>query len=98
MKDEDDRSANEIGRRAGRMKDARENPGPSPLRGFGTFGMIGWSIAVPTVGGALLGLWLDRIAPQAFSWTLALLLGGVIVGAFIAWGWIVKEGNDDDRS
>lgn len=98
MNDEDDRAASEIGRRAGRMKNARDKPAPSPLRGFGTFGMIGWSVAVPTVGGALLGLWLDRVAPQGFSWTLALLLGGVVIGVFIAWGWVLKEGNDDDRT
>ena len=40
---------------------------------------IGWSITVPTVGGAFLGLWLDRVAPQDFSWTIALLLGGVVL-------------------
>ncbi|MBC7185268.1 MAG: ATPase F0F1, partial [Marinobacter sp.] len=50
----------DIGRRARRLKKARENPGVSPLRGLGAFGMVGWSIAVPTVGGAFLGLWLDR--------------------------------------
>lgn len=87
-----DRSAEEISRRAERMKAARDNPGPSPLRGIGTFGMIGWSITVPTVGGALLGLWLDRVAPQEFSWTLALILGGVAIGAMIAWAWVNKEG------
>ena len=76
------------------MKAARDNPGPSPLRGIGTFGMIGWSIAVPTVGGALLGLWLDRVAPQEFSWTLALILGGVAIGAMIAWAWVNKEGSE----
>ncbi|MCB1363373.1 MAG: AtpZ/AtpI family protein [Rhodobacteraceae bacterium] len=96
MKTPDDDSASRIGRRAQRMKEARERSGPSPLRGFGTFGMIGWSVAVPTVGGALLGLWLDRVAPQAFSWTLALLLGGVVLGGLIAWGWIEKEGGGDD--
>ncbi len=87
-------SADDIGRRAERMKAARENPGPSPLRGLGTFGMIGWSIAVPTVGGAFLGLWLDRIAPQAFSWPLALILGGLVVGILIAWSWIEREGRE----
>jgi ATP synthase protein I len=92
MSDEDDKSAKDIGQRARRMKAARDDPGPSPLRGIGTFGMIGWSIAVPTVGGAFLGMWLDRVAPQEFSWTIALLLGGVVVGGFIAWGWIGKEG------
>lgn len=82
----------EIGQRAQRMKAARENPGPSPLRGIGTFGMIGWSVAAPTVSGAFFGLWLDRVAPQNFSWTIALILGGVAVGALLAWVWIEKEG------
>lgn len=90
-----DRPAEDIGRRAERMKAARDNPGPSPLRGIGTFGMIGWSIAVPTVGGAFLGLWLDRVAPQDFSWTIALILGGVALGGLIAWAWVAKEGSGE---
>lgn len=90
-----DKPADDIARHAKRLKSARDNPGPSPLRGIGTFGMIGWSIAVPTVGGAFLGLWLDRVAPQAFSWTIALILGGVVLGAFIAGSWINKEGGDE---
>ena len=89
-----DKPAEDIARHAKWLKSARDNPGPSPLRGIGTFGMIGWSIAVPTVGGAFLGLWLDRVAPQAFSWTIALILGGVVLGAFIAASWINKEGGD----
>ncbi|MEP3329138.1 AtpZ/AtpI family protein [Sedimentitalea sp.] len=89
-----DKPTNDIARQAKRMKSTRDNPGPSPLRGIGTFGMIGWSIAVPTVGGAFLGLWLDRVAPQVFSWTIALILGGVVIGAFIAASWINKEGDD----
>lgn len=87
-----DKPTNDIARQAKRMKSTRDNPGPSPLRGIGTFGMIGWSIAVPTVGGAFLGLWLDRVAPQVFSWTIALILGGVVIGAFISASWINKEG------
>ena len=89
-----DKPTEEIGRHAKRLKSKRDHPGPSPLRGIGTFGMIGWSIAVPTVGGAFLGLWLDRVAPQNFSWAIALILGGVVMGAFIAWGQISKEGED----
>lgn len=91
MTQDDDKSADTIGQRAQRIKHARDNPGPSPLRGVGAFGVIGWSIAVPTLGGIFLGLWLDRIAPQNFSWTIALLLGGVVLGAIIAWRWIDKE-------
>ncbi|AMN47997.1 ATPase F0F1 [Steroidobacter denitrificans] len=92
MNNETDPSAADIVKRARRMKAARDNPGPSPLRGIGVFGMIGWSIAAPTVGGALLGLWLDRVAPRGFSWTIALLLGGLVLGILVAWNWIGKEG------
>ncbi|GGE65056.1 F0F1 ATP synthase subunit [Streptosporangium jomthongense] len=94
MSSKDDRSAEDIRRSAERMKRAREEPGISPLRGLGAFGIIGWSIAVPTVGGAFLGLWLNKVAPQNFSWPIALILGGVVVGGIIAWGWIEKEGPD----
>ncbi len=90
-----DKSADDIERRAKRMKNARDHPGPSPLRGIGTFGMIGWAIAVPTVAGAFIGHWLDRIAPQDFHWTIALILGGVVLGGLIAWGWINKEGSGE---
>lgn len=92
MKRKPDNSSDDIGRRVERMKNARDNPGPSPLRGIGTFGMIGWSIVVPTVGGAFLGLWLDQVAPQDFKWTIALILGGVVLGGIIAWRWIDREG------
>jgi len=93
MTEEHDKTAEDISDRARRLKAARDNPGPSPLRGVGTFGMIGWSIAVPTVGGAFLGLWLDRVAAQAFSWTIALILAGVVLGALIAGAWVGKEGD-----
>ena len=95
MKKKQDTSADDIRRRAERMKSARDNPGPSPLAGISTFGMIGWSIAVPTVGGAFLGLWLDRVAPQDFSWTIALILGGVALGGLVSWAWISKEGGGE---
>ncbi len=91
MSSKNDRSAEDIRRSAERMKRARSEPGVSPLRGLSAFGIIGWSIAVPTVGGAFLGLWLDRVAPQNFSWPIALILGGVVVGGIIAWNWIDKE-------
>jgi ATP synthase protein I len=87
-----------IGRRAERLKKSRENPGLSPLRGLGAFGMIGWSIAVPTVGGAFLGLWLDRNMPQDFNWVIALILGGVALGGFIAWAWVSRESREEDDS
>ena len=90
-KPEEDKSLHEIASHVSRKQAGRDNPASSPLRGFSTFGMIGWSVAVPTVGGAFLGLWLDKTVPQDFSWTIALILGGVAIGAILAWAWMDKE-------
>jgi ATP synthase protein I len=59
--------------------------------GFGMFGLIGWSVVVPTLAGALLGIWLDKSFPGKHSWTLSLLLIGLIAGCVNAWHWIDKE-------
>ena len=59
--------------------------------GLGTFGMVGWSVAVPTVLGAVLGLWLDKTYPKSFNWTLTLLIAGLFLGCMIAWQWVAKE-------
>lgn len=59
--------------------------------GLSLFGMVGWTIAVPTVLGAITGIWLDRNYEQEFSWTLSLLVGGLLSGCFFAWKWVQKE-------
>ena len=70
---------------------ARRNTPQAFWSGLGMMGMIGWSIAVPTLLGAALGIWLDKLYPGTRSWTLALLVAGLAVGCFNAWKWVVKE-------
>lgn len=60
--------------------------------GLGTFGVIGWSVAIPTVIGILAGLWLDAAYPGRLSWTVALLFAGVALGCLNAWYWVSREG------
>jgi len=86
-----DQASEAIRRRSERMQKTRNTPSYSPLNGLGVFGVIGWSVAIPTVGGAFLGMWLNRIAPQSFSWPIALILGGVVIGGMVAWSWIDKS-------
>ena len=80
-----------IQRDAERMRRARARRGFSPLSGLSAFGVVGWSVAIPSVSGALLGIWLDRVAPQTFSWSLALILGGLVLGLIVAWDWLARE-------
>lgn len=59
--------------------------------GLGMMGMVGWSVAVPALLGAALGIWMDKSYPQSFSWTLTFLMAGIISGVIIAWSWVNKE-------
>ncbi|MGN6801927.1 MAG: AtpZ/AtpI family protein [Ginsengibacter sp.] len=62
--------------------------------GLGMFGIVGWSVAVPSLVGAFVGLWLDKVYRQSFSWSLSLLVVGLLIGCVIAWYWIVKENKE----
>ena len=81
----------EVGAKAARKLKARRNPTPGVWFGLGMMGMIGWSVVVPTLLGAAVGLWLDRRYPGGRSWTLALLVAGLVIGCWSAWRWVAKE-------
>jgi ATP synthase protein I len=74
---------------------AREARHRSIWFGLGMFGVVGWSIAIPTVLGVVMGLWIDRRWPSPFSWTLMLLFIGVVLGCLNAWYWIKQESLKD---
>jgi ATP synthase protein I len=57
---------------------------------LGTVGLIGWSIAIPPVVGALLGRWIDANWPGPVPWTLVLLLAGLVGGCANVWRWLSR--------
>lgn len=75
---------------------ARENADDTAWFGLGMFGLVGWSVTIPTVVGIFLGIWMDRTWPGRHSWTLTLLFIGVVVGCWNAWYWIKREGKRRD--
>lgn len=81
----------QVGAKAARKLKARHNPTPGVWFGLGMMGLIGWSVVVPTLLGAGLGLWLDRHHPGGRSWTLALMMAGLAIGCLNAWHWVSKE-------
>lgn len=80
----------QIGAKAERKLKARRST-QGVWFGLGMMGLIGWSVVVPTLLGAALGLWLDKHHPGKHAWTLALLVAGLILGCFNAWRWVSKE-------
>jgi ATP synthase protein I len=80
-----------IGAKAVRKLKARGNPTKGVWFGLGMMGLIGWSVVLPTLGGAALGMFSDKRHPGEHSWTLALLVAGLVIGCFNAWHWVAKE-------
>jgi ATP synthase protein I len=95
--------AEQIDKNIKRKLNAQRYSGSSAWFGLGMMGLIGWSIALPTILGAALGLWLDKHYQVQQSWTLALMVAGLTLGCFTAWNWLSKEhqamaeDNKDDR-
>src|SRR5271165_34351 len=69
--------ADRVGTEAERKLKAQRNPAQVWF-GLGMMGIVGWSVAVPTLLGAALGIWLDKHHPGKHAWTLALLVGGLM--------------------
>jgi ATP synthase protein I len=84
-----DRLAGAVGAKARRKLRARGGAGV--WSGLGMLGLVGWSIAAPTVLGAALGLWLDAHHPGRHAWTLALLVAGLLLGCANAWHWVARQ-------
>jgi len=82
--------AGEIGLKAARKIKARKST-QSVWLGLGMMGLVGWSVVVPTLIGAALGIWLDNHHPGKHAWTLALLVAGLALGCLNAWFWVAKE-------
>jgi len=85
------RLVSEVGRQAKRRLRSIHHPTRGLWFGLGMMGLVGWSVVVPTLAGAILGVWLDEHYPASFSWTLTLLMSGLIVGCWNAWRWVIEE-------
>lgn len=81
----------EIGVKAARKRKAQRNAAPGVWFGLGMMGLVGWSVAIPTLLGAALGIWLDKHHSGSHSWTLMLLFIGLAIGCWNAWRWVARE-------
>lgn len=60
----------------------------SLVYGLGMVGLVGWSVAIPTLMGIWIGMWMDERLPSQHSWTLTMLFIGLILGCINAWYWV----------
>jgi ATP synthase protein I len=77
------------------VKEARKIKGKSQKDegiwfGLGVFGIVGWSVVIPTLIGTAIGVWIDGAWPSRFSWALMMMILGVTLGCINAWYWVKK--------
>ena len=85
----------QVGRKAERKLKARQEKNRAVWFWVGMFGLVGWSVSVPTLIGVAIGIWIDKNWPGEVSWTLNLLIIGVVVGCINAWYWVKQESRLD---
>lgn len=86
-----DRFREEVGAKENRKLKAERRKDQDLWFGLGMFGLVGWSVALPTLLGVAIGIWIDTRWPSRYSWTLMCLFIGVIVGCLNAWFWVKRE-------
>ena len=89
--DEEKNFTRQVGAQAARKLKAQKGSAKNIWFGLGMSGLIGWSVTVPALIGAALGIWIDNRYRSKFSWTLMLLLIGLIIGCLSAWHWVHAE-------
>lgn len=80
-----------VGKKAARKRHARRRGDERAWFGLGMSGLVGWSVAIPALLGLALGIWIDSRWPGQISWTLTLMISGLILGCLNAWCWIEQE-------
>jgi len=86
-----DKVTAKISQDAARKQRARSHERHGVWFGLGMFGLVGWAVALPTLLGTVLGIWLDAKIPSPISWTITLLFVGVVLGCLNAWWWVNRE-------
>jgi ATP synthase protein I len=68
------------------QRDRWKREGERPIaQNLAMIGVLGWLIVIPTLAGIFAGQWLDRREGTGLTFTAALLVAGVVLGAALAW-------------
>jgi len=87
-----DELAERITRQEARRKKAEGERRGSLWATVARVGTLGWMIALPIAGGALLGHAVDRWLGTGITWSLALLTLGLAAGGYALWSEVRKVG------
>lgn len=85
----------EVAKKELRRIKARQERDRGVWFGLGMFGLVGWAVAIPSLIGIAVGVWIDERWPSGYSWTLMGLFAGLVLGCMNAWYWVKKESGSE---
>ncbi len=85
------KTSKEIGVKGKRKGIAEKSKDHGVWFGLGMFGIVGWSVSIPTLILLAIGIWLDSTTQGQISWTLTFLVLGIVIGCLNAWYWVKQE-------
>lgn len=77
-----------------------QNPQPDGITGMGLLAQVStlaWNLVLPIVGGVLLGNYLDRRRGDGVTWTMSLLVLGVIIALSNLYNLYVEHGQQKEK-
>jgi ATP synthase protein I len=83
-------------RKSLRRERARRGRDDSIWAWLGSFGLVGWTVAIPTLAGLAFGVFLDDRVDAPVSFTITFLVLGVTAGVSMAWYWVRRESEGDE--
>ena len=89
---EDKKFSKDIGKSAKELMEARKEKGTFWRYAY-VLGVGGWLLALPIVGGAYLGKYLDKKmgGSGGISWTITFIIIGISVGFYNLWYTFMKR-------
>ena len=89
---EDKKFSKDIGKSAKELMEARKEKGGFLHYAY-VLGVGGWLLALPIVGGAYLGKYLDRKIGESggISWTITFIIIGIAAGFYNLWYTFMKR-------
>ena len=76
---------------AAKQQRSAEDHSQIAWEGIGRFGMVGWSITLPILGGLLLGWFIDNATGHGHFWMTMLFFAGLIFGCISTAYWLFRE-------
>jgi predicted F0F1-ATPase subunit len=96
MKDQTNQSERDLSSQEKKSREEKitQTPSPSGVGLLARVSTLAWNLVIPIVGGVLLGYYLDQRSGNSLTWTLSLLVLGVLIAFSNLYNLYIEHGRE----